>query len=39
MLSHTFRRDHDNIPLLNLDYDGFLDASPQRPISPPSSAK
>jgi len=27
MLSQTFRRDHDNIPFLNLDYDGFVDAS------------
>jgi predicted CoA-substrate-specific enzyme activase len=27
MLSHAFRRDHDNIPFLNLDYDGFVDAS------------
>jgi predicted nucleotide-binding protein (sugar kinase/HSP70/actin superfamily) len=26
MLSHAFRRDHDNIPWLNLDYDGFVDA-------------
>jgi len=26
MLSHAFRRDHDNIPFLNLDYDGFVDA-------------
>ncbi len=27
MLSHAFRRDHDSIPFLNLDYDGFVDAS------------
>jgi len=27
MLSHAFRRDHDNIPFLNLDYDGFVDSS------------
>ncbi len=27
MLSHTFRRHHGNIPFLNLDYDGFVDAS------------
>lgn len=27
MLSQTFRRDHDNLPFLNLDYDGFVDAS------------
>jgi predicted nucleotide-binding protein (sugar kinase/HSP70/actin superfamily) len=27
MLSHAFRRHHDNIPFLNLDYDGFVDAS------------
>jgi hypothetical protein len=27
MLSHAFRRDHDNIPFLNLDYDGFIDSS------------
>ncbi|MBN1458403.1 MAG: hypothetical protein JXA57_02630, partial [Armatimonadetes bacterium] len=27
MLSHTFRQDHDNIPFLNLDYDGFIDSS------------
>ncbi len=27
MLSHAFRRDHDNIPFLNMDYDGFVDAS------------
>jgi len=27
MLSHAFRRDHDNLPFLNLDYDGFVDAS------------
>jgi predicted nucleotide-binding protein (sugar kinase/HSP70/actin superfamily) len=27
MLSQAFRRDHDNIPFLNLDYDGFVDAS------------
>jgi len=26
MLSHAFRRDHENIPFLNLDYDGFVDA-------------
>ena len=26
MLSHAFRRDHNNIPFLNLDYDGFVDA-------------
>ena len=26
MLSHAFRRDHDGIPFLNLDYDGFVDA-------------
>jgi predicted nucleotide-binding protein (sugar kinase/HSP70/actin superfamily) len=26
MLSQAFRRDHDNIPFLNLDYDGFIDA-------------
>ena len=26
MLSHAFRRHHDNIPFLNLDYDGFVDA-------------
>ncbi len=27
MLSHAFRRHHENIPFLNLDYDGFVDAS------------
>ncbi len=27
MLSHTFRRDHDNLPFLNLDYDGFVDST------------
>ena len=27
MLSQTFRRHHGNIPFLNLDYDGFVDAS------------
>ncbi len=27
MLSHAFRRHHDNVPFLNLDYDGFVDAS------------
>jgi hypothetical protein len=27
MLSQVFRRHHDNIPFLNLDYDGFVDAS------------
>ncbi len=27
MLSQAFRREHDNIPFLNLDYDGFVDAS------------
>ncbi len=27
MLSETFRRDHDNLPFLNLDYDGFIDSS------------
>ena len=27
MLSQAFRRDHDNIPFLNLDYDGFVDSS------------
>ena len=27
MLSQAFRRHHDNIPFLNLDYDGFVDAS------------
>ena len=27
MLSHAFRQDHDNIPFLNLDYDGFIDSS------------
>jgi predicted CoA-substrate-specific enzyme activase len=27
MLSQAFRRDHDNLPFLNLDYDGFVDAS------------
>ena len=27
MLSQAFRRDHGNIPFLNLDYDGFVDAS------------
>ena len=26
MLSQAFRRDHDNIPFLNLDYDGFVDS-------------
>ena len=26
MLSQAFRRHHDNIPFLNLDYDGFVDA-------------
>ena len=26
MLSHAFRTDHGNIPFLNLDYDGFVDA-------------
>ncbi len=32
MLSHTFRRDHGNIPFLNLDYDGFVDASREAKI-------
>jgi len=32
MLSHTFRRDHGNIPFLNLDYDGFVDASRETKI-------
>ena len=27
MLSQAFRRHHDNIPFLNLDYDGFVDAT------------
>ena len=27
MLSETFRRDHDNLPFLTLDYDGFIDSS------------
>ncbi len=27
MLSQAFRRHHENIPFLNLDYDGFVDAS------------
>jgi predicted nucleotide-binding protein (sugar kinase/HSP70/actin superfamily) len=27
MLSQAFRRHHDNIPFLNLDYDGFVDSS------------
>jgi predicted nucleotide-binding protein (sugar kinase/HSP70/actin superfamily) len=27
MLSQAFRRHHGNIPFLNLDYDGFVDAS------------
>jgi predicted nucleotide-binding protein (sugar kinase/HSP70/actin superfamily) len=27
MLSDAFRQDHDNIPFLNLDYDGFVDSS------------
>ncbi len=26
MLSQAFRRDEDNLPFLNLDYDGFVDA-------------
>ena len=32
MLSHAFRRDHGNIPFLNLDYDGFVDASRETKI-------
>jgi predicted CoA-substrate-specific enzyme activase len=27
MLSQAFRRDHHNLPFLNLDYDGFVDSS------------
>ncbi len=27
MLSQAFRRHHENIPFLNLDYDGFVDSS------------
>jgi predicted nucleotide-binding protein (sugar kinase/HSP70/actin superfamily) len=33
MLSQAFRREHDNIPFLNLDYDGFVDASRDAKIS------
>jgi predicted nucleotide-binding protein (sugar kinase/HSP70/actin superfamily) len=33
MLSQTFRRDHDNLPFLNLDYDGFVDASREAKIA------
>ena len=32
MLSQTFRRHHGNIPFLNLDYDGFVDASREAKI-------
>jgi predicted nucleotide-binding protein (sugar kinase/HSP70/actin superfamily) len=32
MLSHAFRRDHGNIPFLNLDYDGFMDSSREAKI-------
>jgi hypothetical protein len=31
-LSQALRRRHDNIPFLNLDYDGFIDSSREAKI-------
>ena len=31
-LSQSLRRRHDNIPFLNLDYDGFIDSSRESKI-------